>query len=405
MRGLLLGLVGLSLIVALLGLGSAMTCGGQVSLSCLEATLSLVSPDFLWNFEAVRFTAEQGVLPEAVPHYDPFHGGASLRQMWHAPGYYYLAAGLGRVAGILGVPLLVSTALVSVLMIGLAKLFFLLLLRELGFRGQSAGDAALLFFFLPTHLYYTLFINGDPVFYFFLVASAWVFLRLITSGSWFEGTLLGLLLGAALLSHLSALLLIATYASYGGFRILQKAYREGGGVLLASLLGLLVGSYPLVKNLLKFGSLLGDTIPSPQTPWIIVRTFGAFWGGVFGGAPLLNPAIVIFSLLLTGLAIFGIFLWWKNEDRRPLLFLSLLALMVTLMMVVFVCNPEPSLHEGSCIGKDVHARFLIPFELLLAIFPAYAARRIQQQSLKRMVRLVFVGASAMFLADFWWALL
>src|SRR3989338_8028123 len=78
MRGLLLGLVGLSLIVALLGLGSAMTCGGQVSLSCLEATLSLVSPDFLWNFEAVRFTAEQGVLPEAVPHYDPFHCRASL---------------------------------------------------------------------------------------------------------------------------------------------------------------------------------------------------------------------------------------------------------------------------------------------------------------------------------------
>ena len=172
-------------------------------------------PDFARNYQYIDYIASNFSLPKEVTV--QVLDREKIQPFWHSPLYYCLAASLLTIAKFLNINELLALQIFSAFLIMLTNICFYFLLRKLTKNEKLRIYALALFCFLPTHLFISLFIGSDPLYYLFLILSIYCLVKFNINPSKKNAVLLGIALAFALFSRIAAVILIGAlvYASVG----------------------------------------------------------------------------------------------------------------------------------------------------------------------------------------------
>ena len=228
--------------------------------------------------------------------------------------------------------------------------------------------------FLPEFVYMSSVISNDTLLYFWTTLSLYFLLRMVTEGpSWRLAVFLGLGLGAALLTEVSAVFLVFPVA----VAVLSDR-RTWRYAIVTLAMTLIVAGWWYTRNLILYGDPTGvqalsitqeiDAIQGGR-PVLgvglsqITYAYRGFWGRFGYGAVVVSEAIYTFFELLTALTLIGLILQivrfarrMRDPARRP----SVTALRQAAVVVVFALAWVGALlYWSSVVWTGNQGRFLL----------------------------------------------
>ena len=370
---------------------------------CVLMKEEMVMPDFSWNYNTVKAVAATGIFPKEVEYVQM--GKSWLWPMWHSPLYYYLSANIYHLALLTGSDPILLLHLFSILIISATNIAFYSFLKvlasKLGLGREFILYGLMLFVFLPTHLFVSLIVVGDPLFYFFMVLSLYMFLVFLGRFSLISALSLGSVLGLALLSSLGAVMLFIASSMILAIFLLKREWKHVILLMISLLTGSLIGIYPIIRNLLTFGTLyrLGDDL-YPTKLRLLWRPFTAFWGGIFGGYDSIYYLVVLAVVLLTLLTLSGLLLSFRN---KWLYFLLAIVIVNIVLGVQWNCNFLYLIQNSTCmVGVASMNRYFIGLEPAIAVYSSIAIMYLGNKSLliRRLSPYFVIASALLFAIDF-----
>ena len=368
---IIIGLI-FGFIVSIIGLLFMASCPKNSITDCLIEKEDLM-PDFYWHINTIKYVAANWVLPFQVSEYADLNYEWGLKNVIHAPLYYYIGAVLWNLSEILEINSLFILHLLSILLMLLANVLFFLLVkkvsRHMNFKKQFIIISTLMFIFFPLNLYLSLVIHNHVLFLIFFILSFYLYSKSLENKDLKTSLFLGLSLGFGLLSSLMILPLFLAILFY---TFLNYFFNKDKGlkfILFSLVLGSIIGSFTLIRNYLLYGDLVwGGVIASLQKRnfFTLVRVVKAFFSGAYGGYQTISPLIFIVSILIIAISIYGFFIWIVEERKRRFranaIGLVFLTGIITLVLSFHtVCNLGPLFKDFICFGGDlIHGRHLLP---------------------------------------------
>lgn len=374
------------LIIILLLLGYLIPLGGLLFVSnceqnsitaCLMEKEYLIS-DFEWHYNIIKYVATYVTLPRYVlDKKDGGYDGASLdgktKRVSQSPLYYYWGAGILKIARGLNLNPLLSLHILSITLMLLANIAFFFLMKKLSISFNPKKDfvfySTALSIFLPTNLFAGLFIQGHSLFYLFMILSFYYYVKFLEEKSLKNSFLFGILLGLCLFSSLAGLPLLVILGLHILWDYFKKKWKEGNLLLIPLFIGILFGSFVLVRNYILYGEWIwGATINlTERSFYVFVRVARAFFGGIYGGYRPIYILILLASLFIVLITLYGFLktpLW-----KKKLNFIWMTGLITLLLAAYSLCNPQTILKNFECIGGSIiHGRYLLGLSPGLALF-------------------------------------
>jgi len=359
-------------------------------------------PDFYRNYNTVKFVSEKGFMPKEIELNSDMKG-----VMDHKPLYYYLSAGLLKVTkGLNEVKVL---QYFSTFLIFLTNIIFYLFLKKIIKKKKFIIYSLALFCFLPTHLFISLFVGPDPLFYFLFILSLYFFITLKQKKDIKSSLIFGFLLGLALLARVQGLILIASLFLYNLYLYLKKN-KERNLFLVSLILSIIVGAYGVLRNYFLFGKLLvSASVLSTREKGIntFIRLFNSFWGGIYGGLNSIKILIIICVIILLLIFIFSLTKYFSSLNKKDhLLFLSIICFLTLILIINLTCNFTTLITNFKCIGNAAQNRYLIPFEPFISILIGFGLYKLENKKyLKYLIPIFIILCCSLFAIDFIFALI
>lgn len=390
MKKIIIGILVASLLVSLYG----------VYLFSLNDKYIELLPDFHRNYNTVKFVSENWFMPEEIEF---IPGSEKKGVMDHQPLYYFLSGGLLKIIG--GGNDIIILQIFSVLTIFLTNIVFYLFLKET-FKEEKIQIYGLsLFSFFPLHLYVSMFISPDPLFYLLFILCLYFFVKLKKEKNIENALIFGFLLGLVLLTRVYGIILIASLIVYILFLHFKKN-KEKNLFLIGLIVGSVVGAYGILRNYFIFGKLLAS-IPEPVKSDIntFIRLFNSFWSGVYGGLGSIKIFIIFLVIILLFIFIYNLIRYFKLMNKKDhLLFLSIVCFLTLIQAINLTCNFTGLIQNLECAGDAAQNRYLIPFEPFLAIIIGFGLFNLNRKLYKYLVPIFVIVGCSVFAIDFIYAL-
>ena len=391
MKKAIIGILVLSLLISLYG----------IYLFSINDKYIELLPDFYRNINTVNFVSEKGYIPREIEF---IPGSSEKGIMDHQPLYYYFTSLLLKLTKDLNKVIVLQ--LFSTLMIFLTNIVFYLLLKKL-FREEKIQIYSLaLFSFFPLHLYISMFIGPDPLFYLLFISFLYFFVVTKEKKEMKNALILGVFLGLVLLTRVYGVILATTLFLYILYLHFKKN-RERNLFLISLIFGLFIGAYGILRNYFIFGSLLAS-IPAPIPSDIntFIRLFNSFWSGVYGGLENIKILIGICVIILLILFFVNFIKNFKILNRNDLFLLLGVICFLTLMQVFNLqCNFLEFIQNFRCEGDAGQNRYLIPFEAFFVIGMGFGLSKLGNRKIFKYLIPVYVFVScSLFAVDFIYAL-
>tara|TARA_Y100000310_G_scaffold343159_1_gene449528 strand:+ start:43893 stop:45167 length:1275 start_codon:yes stop_codon:yes gene_type:complete len=368
-------------------------------------------PDLIKNDNILKSVARDGKYPTivkaAIEEKDVF--------VVQAPLYYYLISPLFLLSNKIGINHIVLIQIFNSILMLLTNVFFYLILKRVSRYFKLGNEfvllSLLLFVFLPVHLYVTLVLGADISYYFFFVLSFYAFIKLSDKKTTSNALFLGVVLGFALLSRLFTVILIGTLILYA-IRLHVKKRFHFRNKLLISLLVSIFGLTSIIRVLIlslrsKANNFIVDEVYAgafiERSFSELPQLFGGFWGGVFGGSEQIRVLIIIVSILLTIITIFGMFKFFKINEKVGLSYLFLVSIITLVFGLHFSCNFLNLATSFTCVGELAHGRYFLVLDSLIALLVPAFILNIKDDALKLVGRGFIVIAAILFIVDFLYA--
>tara|TARA_Y100000034_G_scaffold8280_1_gene9031 strand:+ start:466 stop:1758 length:1293 start_codon:yes stop_codon:yes gene_type:complete len=387
-------ILALSFFVAILGIVFATNCSLGDAEECMLSKENIL-PDFYWHYNTIKYVAASGEFPYSVP--GGCDGGPNgdfgeddkttcgpHKEMYHSPLYYFVGAGIFKLSNIFNLNSLITLHVLSVFIALITNLIFLLLLIELARNYRLDKKfiifALAIFTFLPVHLFYSVMIYDGVLFYPFLIATIYMFVRFSEKPNLRNSIFLGVVTGFSLLSFLAGIMSLIALGILLIILYLRKKYYKAKFLFLSIVVGSIIGSYPIIRNTIVYGNPMGPFLAE----YIVSNTdltrlplyYRAFWGGVYGGLDQLFIPLVIITIILSIATIYSII---KNYKKASSLNLMLFIGVITLAFLFqMTCNVFTLLKTGTCIGTFGHGKYLVSLNPIIAIFSSMVLINIQK---------------------------
>ena len=259
-----------------------------------------------------------------------------------------------------------------------------------------------IFAFLPVHLFYGAMVYDGVLYYPFLIATIYMFVRLYEKSNLRNSIALGLVAGLSLLSFLAGVMSFIAMGILFVSLYLKKKYYKAKFLFLSMVIGSVVGAYPFIRNFLTFGNPMGPFLNEifATDLFRIPLYFNAFWGGIYGGVDSLFIPLVFSSLFLTLLTFYSIF---KNFKKvKELRFVLLVALLSMFFLIHLSCNLLDLIKTGVCTGRFGHGKYLISLNPIIAIYSSLLLVNIKK--FKTLIAILVFLILIVFSVDFLFAL-
>lgn len=416
-------LVLINFVLLLFGVYSlATSCGGTIS-ACLLENEQYFS-DFNFHFNIIKYISVHGSLPLEVVYfedggYDGISSEAFKFPFHRAPLYYWLGALIYLMSKMIGVLPLLSLHIFSTVIILITNILFFFFIKRLS-RFVKTGKkkfilySMVLFMFLPPQLYIALGVQTDVLVYLFFVASLYAYIRLVERKTNKGAVLLGLFIGLSLLSHLSALPMVAALVLILGYYLIKRDYISVKLYSISLFTSLIVGGFTFIRNKILSGSFIGNLLvgvrgsPPQKSLDILIRSYRGFWGGIEGGNNNLYFFLVFICLALTVLIIYGLLVFKKEIKNKPInIFFIILFFIIIIFTIDWACKTPIFLTSFKCIGYEIQSRFVITLCPLIALFSSLGLINLEKKSkyLAKITLLFVVLTAVLFSIDFVTALL
>ncbi|MBI2105592.1 hypothetical protein HYT56_02010 [Candidatus Woesearchaeota archaeon] len=405
-------ILAIAFIVSLLGIVIATNCNLNDAEKCMLSKEYLM-PDFYWHYNTIRYVASYGEFPvvvmedcDAGPAGDIIidEGECDPKDMYHSPLYYFTAAGIYKLINIFNINNLIALHISSIFIILITNVLFLLLSTEISkiynLRKKFIVASLAIFSFLPVHLFHSVMIHDGVLFYPFLIATIYMFIKFSNQPSLKYSIFLGIFIGLSLLSFLAGLMSFIVVGLFLTFYLMQKKYYKSKLLSMSLIIGTVIGIYPIIRNIILYKNPIGPFL----SDFVIHNTdisrfpfyFGAFWGGIYGGLNILFIPLALITLALTGLTIYGIVKYYQNN--KGLNFMILIGLVTLFFLFQMTCNIFTLLKTGSCIGTFGHGKYLVSLNPIIAIFSSMVL--INLKCFKKIVLPLVFLVSILFAVDF-----
>jgi 4-amino-4-deoxy-L-arabinose transferase-like glycosyltransferase len=358
-------------------------------------------PDYVRNLNTVKYVTENGIMPKEIENR---LDGSTKGIMDHRPTYYYLSAGLIKITGDLDETIVLQ--IFSVFIIFLTNILFYLFLRKVFNKKKQIIYTLALFCFLPLHLFISMIIGPDPLFYLTFILSLYLFVVLKERKDFRSAVIFGLSVGLVLLTRVYGIILIAGLFIYTLYEYGRKS-EERRLFLISSIVGGVFGSYGIFRNILVFGKFL-PSVPDPISSNVhtFIRLFGGFWSGLYNGASSLRLLLIICVAILVLAFVIGFFKYYRTLNKKDhLLFLGIICSLFFLQAINLTCNFTGLINGNGCAGDAAQNRYLIPFEPFLAIFIGFGFYNLGNRKLfKYLIPIFVIMCLSVFSLDFIYAL-
>lgn len=381
-------------------------CDGVFSQKCLYEKLIPLNSDFYWNYNTIKHVAQYGSFPKASLTGPALAEGAKMYEMWHSPLYYYLAAPVILLANILGISDILLLTIFSIIITILTSLMFLLIADHISRYLKNklfVLYSFTLFIFLPTHLFFSVSINDDVLFYFFALFSSFIYLKFMEKKTLKNAIFFGLIIGLTLLSKTSGLLFIVSIFFYVLLLQLKREYKERTLILISFLVSILIGVYPLIRNYILFGDFFFVGVYRAHRSILksIIHLIRAYWGGIFGGLEGADIFVALIALILMFTTFYGVLTYFKSQKDLNLDFIILVGVLNLLIGLNYICGVIELIKTGQCMGLGLQNRYFIFMNPVIAIFSSIALIKFNKKNLYILGFLLFT--SLLFSLDFLFA--
>ena len=265
----------------------------------------------------------------------------------------------------------------------------------------------LIFVSLPVQLFTSVIIHPSVLYLPALILSLILFIRLTKNPTVLNAVYLGIAIGFSMLADLKGFVFLPSIFVYSAYLAYKKKYLRVKLFFISLGVSVLIGAYPFVRNYIKFGSPFGFWKSDSSLGAFLPHTFskffsyfGAFWGGIYGGMQSIRILISLGVIALTIATVYGLYKY-KFGKKFNLEILSLIALMTLLLGFEMTCNIDVIITSLKCVGDVVQGRYLIIFDLIIALFAGLALIKF-----KNLISLaIVIISSALFAIDFLWVFL
>lgn len=391
MRKIIIVILALSLLVSLYG----------IYLFNVNNKYIELLPDFYRNINTVDFVSENWYMPSEIEF---IPGSSEKGIMDHQPLYYYFASMLLKITKDLDKVIVLQVF--SVLMIFLTNIIFYFLLKKIFKEARIQIYSLVLFSFFPLHLYVSMFIGPDPLFYLLFISFLYFFFVTKDKKNMKSALILGIFLGLTLLTRVYGIVLITSLFLYVLYLHFKKS-KDRNLFLTSVIVGGFLGAYGILRNYFVFGNLLAS-IPAPVPSDIntFIRLFNSFWSGVFGGLESIKILIGICVIILLIMFLFSFVKHFKILNRYDIYLLLVIICFLTLLQIFNLqCNFLEFIQNFRCGGDAGQNRYLIPFEVFLALGMGFGLNKLENRKVfKYLTPMFIIICCILFAVDFIYAL-
>jgi len=395
-------------------------CGEGSVNDCLYAT-RWVFPDFFYQYNTMRYIYHHGAFPSYLiisdlGGEDGTQSDGVWRSIYHAPIYYYFGALIFLVAKSFNISDLFLLYFASLSLFFFINLFFFLNIKQISKQIFKRIDnkfviySLIIFLFLPVHLHLSTGIQSDiPLYLLYMIALFYYFKILKYKDSKYSA-ILGIVLGISLLARIASLIFIGGFLLQMVYFHLKKNKTLRNCLFKSLLIGVGIGSYPFIRNIVLFKNPIGDMRYELAMKlhknifYTMFRVIRAYWGGIFGGNDAIRLALVLFIVILCVIILFGLVLYFKKYRSDYVDILFMVGLSTFIISFLFMCKISYFLQHGVCQGDTIQDRYLAPLNPLIAVFGGIALIKIRDSIKNRNLKVlpdIFVGVLALlFIIDF-----
>src|SRR3989338_1979231 len=348
--------------------------GGRFSIEKFEEKSVILLSDTIRNLNIFKFVVENKAFPDI--------GDIEPNTPAHPPLYYFLLAPVVSFSQANGINIMLSLEIFSVFIMFLVSIIFWRCLERIGKHIENKNFViygVAFFCFLPSTLATSRMITPDVLFFLFFSLALYFLIRVIEDKSGKDAFLLGITLMLSLWTWLSTIPLLIAIFIFIGFLHHSDKLKERNLLFLAFLIGVIGGSFSLIRNLLVYGGdLVGNAAYSSTAMHqgtniilVITRIFGGYWGGVYGGISdfriLIGLSIVLFLIMF----IYGVNKYVKIENNGVKAFLNFTIIFFIIFVLFGIhhnCDIFKFLSTGGCYGWGTQGRYLIPLNPFIGIF-------------------------------------
>lgn len=412
----------LSFLIPLIGLFSTSICDKTSVNDCLIKN-NRGFTDFFYQYNTIRYIYQHhGNFPSGylnIEFLDNFDGTPTegyKRVIYHAPLYYYYATFLYLIAKMINVSDLFLIYFGSLVLFFFTNLFFFFNINRISKYVYKRTNntfiiySSILFLFLPVHLFLSLGIQQDiPIYFLFMVALFYYF-KLTETKQFKHAFILGLVLGAGLLTNIAGLIIIAGFFYQMIYWHFKNNKITRNHLFWSLFISIVTGSYSFIRNMILFKHPVGDLITLGGQKvhnnifFTFFRVFKAYWGGIFGGNAHIKLVLTLFIIILCICVILGSVFYFRKYKNDYMTILLMIGLSVFITSFLFMCNIPYLLEHGICKGDTIQSRYLYPLNCLTAIFASIFLVKIKNSIKNKTLKIlpnIFVGIIALlFIIDF-----